>query len=99
MITVAHESGYPKVALLRRGLSAILFIFSPLVFFLVNPQAAYPAAISGTAYTDEGVTPYAIAGTIRLLVNGTCAGTVTTIIRDYSITATINAGNADVRAL
>ena len=99
MITVVHKSGYPKVARIRCGLSAILFIYSALVFLLVNPQAAYSATISGTIYTDEGVTPDATARTIRLLVNGASVGTATTSSGDYSITATINAGNADVRAL
>lgn len=74
-------------------------LFLSFIFIIAGLTPASAATISGTAYTNEGITPYAIAKTIRLLVNGTSAGTVTTTIRDYSITANINAGNADVRVL
>src|SRR3989304_10515233 len=62
MITVVHKRGYPKVARIRRGLSAILFIFSPIVFLLsflifsfINPPAAY-AAPAAFYQTDDTAT-------------------------------------------
>ncbi len=49
--------------------------------------------ISGTLYSDEGITPLS-AQTVRLLVEGVSAGTdITDAAGGYSITATINPGN------
>jgi hypothetical protein len=55
---------------------------------------ATPAvAISGTVYTDEGVTAIADGATVNLLVNGTSVGTDTTTSGTYSIPAPSLAAN------
>ncbi len=51
--------------------------------------------ISGTVYTDEGTTNIGAGKTVRLLVNGTSAGTaVTNASGQYSISANVSAGDA-----
>ncbi|MEW6219696.1 MAG: Calx-beta domain-containing protein [Thermodesulfobacteriota bacterium] len=52
------------------------------------------STISGTVYTDEGVSTIADGTTIRLLVNGQSAGADTTSSGAYSITTMISAGDA-----
>ncbi len=50
--------------------------------------------ISGTVYTDEGTTTIPGSVTVRLIINGSSAGTATTSTGAYSITAAPNAGDA-----
>jgi hypothetical protein len=51
--------------------------------------------ISGTIYTDEGVTTIADGTTVRLIINGTSVGTDTTTSGAYSISTTsLSAGDA-----
>src|SRR3990170_4239253 len=69
----------------------LIALFS-LILSIANASAA---TISGSVYTDEGVTPIAAGKTIRLLLNGVSAGTNATAVGGaYSITATVNAGDA-----
>ena len=57
--------------------------------------AAVRLTISGTVYSDEGVTAVGANETARLLVNGTSAGTdLTDASGVYSITATVNSGDS-----
>jgi CSLREA domain-containing protein len=59
------------------------------------PHWIFSATISGTVYTDEGVTNIGAGKTIRLLVNGASVGTgVTDGSGNYSVTAGFNPGDA-----
>src|SRR3990172_1173603 len=85
-----------SATILSRALWASFFFFLTAFFLLFLSSAnASAATISGSVYTDEGVTPIAAGKTIRLLVNGVSAGTNAPAAGGaYSITATVNAGDA-----
>src|SRR3989304_6541649 len=84
-----------SATILSRALWASFFFFLTAFFLLFLSSAnASAATISGSVYSNEGVTKYTTARTIRLLVNGVSAGTATTVSGDYSIIATVNAGDA-----
>jgi hypothetical protein len=64
-----------------------------------NPQTVTSILVghivSGTVYADDGVTPVADGTTVRLIVNGSSAGTATTSGGAYSIVAAgLTAGDA-----
>jgi hypothetical protein len=59
------------------------------------PHWIITATVSGTVYTDEGVTNIGAGKTVRLLVNGASAGTgVTDASGNFSVTAGFNPGDA-----
>ncbi|TPW13965.1 MAG: Protein containing Cadherin domain protein, partial [Halothiobacillaceae bacterium] len=60
-----------------------------------NTLAWFPAIISGSVYTDEGVTTIADGVTIRLLVNGVSRGSAVTTAGAYSITPSVTLGAGD----
>ena len=66
-----------------------------VALILLGAGAAEAAAISGTVYTDEGVTNAGAGLTVRLIVNGVDNGTdVTNASGAYSIVASLVAGDA-----
>ena len=77
----------------RRGSRRIAMAVVALI--LLGAGAAEAAAISGTVYTDEGVTNAGAGLTVRLIVNGVDSGTdVTDAGGAYSIVASLSAGDA-----
>ena len=65
-----------------------------VALILLGAGAAEAATISGTAFTDEGITNAGAGRTIRLIVNGVELGNdVTDASGAYSITASINSGD------
>ena len=76
------------------SLKALMFSLFLMAFFYLFTSFAHGATISGSVYSDEGVTKLATSVTVRLLVNGASAGTNATVSGNYSITATVNAGDA-----
>ena len=66
-----------------------------VALILLGAGAAEAAVISGTVYTDEGVTSAGAGLTVRLIVNGVDNGTdVTDAAGAYSIVASLAAGDA-----
>ena len=66
-----------------------------VALILLGAGAAEAAVISGTVYTDEGVTNAGAGLTVRLIVNGVDNGTdVTDTGGAYSIVATLSGGDA-----
>ena len=66
-----------------------------VALILLGAGAAEAAVISGTVYTDEGVTNAGAGLAVRLIVNGVDNGTdVTDAAGAYSIVATLLAGDA-----
>ena len=85
MSNVCNKSG--------RGRSGIAMVVVTLI--LLGAGAAEAATISGTVYTDEGVTNAGAGLTVKLIVNGVDTGTnVTDAAGAYSIVATLSAGDA-----
>ncbi len=85
------SSGYN---IIRRGRSRIAMAVVTLVL-LGAAIGAEAATISGTVYTDEGVTNAGAGLTVRLIVNGVDLGNNSTDASGaYSITASINSGDA-----
>ncbi|GBF31134.1 hypothetical protein MnTg04_01088 [bacterium MnTg04] len=73
----------------RRFSIAIVFLI------LLGAGAVEAATISGTVFTDEGVTNARAGHTVRLIVNGVDLGNnATDASGAYSITASINSGDA-----
>lgn len=78
----------------RRG-SSIAMAVVTLILLVGGVGAAEAATISGTVYTDEGVTNAGAGLTVRLIVNGVDNGTdVTDASGAYSIVTTLSGGDA-----
>ena len=70
-------------------------VIAVITLILLGAGAAEAATVSGTVYTDEGVTNAGAGLTVRLIVNGVDNGTdVTDASGAYSIVATLSAGDA-----
>ncbi len=86
------SSGYN---ITRRGGNGIVMAVVILILLGAGVGAAEAATISGTVYTDEGVTNAGAGLTVRLIVNGVDNGTnVTDASGAYAIVATLSAGDA-----
>ncbi|HHM04310.1 MAG TPA: hypothetical protein ENJ19_01025, partial [Gammaproteobacteria bacterium] len=82
---------------LSRGAHTLRRLAGVALLWAVTTAAALAATIAGTAYTDEGITNIGAGKTVRLLVNGSSAGTaVTDASGNYSINASVGVGDAIV---
>ena len=79
----------------KRPLQICNLLSTVLFLSVILAGAVHSATISGTVYTNEGVTNAGSGKTVRLIVNGVNAGNdVTDAVGAYSIVATLSAGDA-----